>query len=50
MEQAGFTTMQVVSTLFQRPDKLMEVEVPRIGYFVEAGFNVLVADNAYREE
>lgn len=50
LEQAGFTTVQVISTLFQRPNKLREVEVPRIGYFVEAGFHVLVADNAYREE
>jgi SAM-dependent methyltransferase len=41
--QAGFVTEKIVSTLFQRPGEVQNVEVPREGYFPGAGFTIFVA-------
>ncbi len=43
LEQAGFSIEDVVSTLFQRPGEVRETELPRRGFFPEAGFTVVVA-------
>jgi SAM-dependent methyltransferase len=43
LEQAGFSTEEVVSTLFQQPGKLEHVEELRKGYFPDAGFTIIVA-------
>ncbi len=43
LEQAGFSTERVVSTLFQQPGKVQHVEEPREGYFPDAGFTIIVA-------
>jgi SAM-dependent methyltransferase len=41
--QAGFSVERVVSTLFQKPGRVSQIEAPREGYFPEAGFTVIVA-------
>ena len=43
LEQAGFSIKQVISTLFQRPDKVKRMELPQRGYSSSAGFTVIVA-------
>ena len=43
LEQAGFAVERVVSTLFQEPGEVKDVESPRNGYSLDAGFTVLVA-------
>jgi len=43
LEQAGFSIEQVISTLFQRPDKVKRMELPQRGVFFRAGFTVIVA-------
>ncbi len=43
LEQAGFAIDNVVSTLFQRPGEVREMELPRPGFSPEAGFTVVVA-------
>lgn len=42
LEQAGFSIEQVISTLFQRPDKVKRMELPQRGYSSSAGFTVIV--------
>jgi len=44
LEQAGFVTEKTISTLFQMPDEVKNVEEPRVGYFPDAGFTIIVAD------
>ena len=44
LEEAGFLIEQVVSTLFQKPDKVEHMELPRKGYSAEAGFTIIVAE------
>jgi SAM-dependent methyltransferase len=46
LDQTGFSIIQVVSTLFQKPNELEGMEVPRLGYFPEAGFSIVVANKA----
>ena len=41
--QAGFVTEKIISTLFQRPDEVQNMEEPREGYFPDAGFTIIVA-------
>ena len=41
--QAGFSTEEVISTLFQEPGKVDHMETPREGYSPRAGFTVVVA-------
>jgi dienelactone hydrolase len=43
LEQAGFTINKVISTLFQKPDRVEYMELPRTGYSAGAGFTVVVA-------
>jgi len=43
IEQAGFVTEKIISTLFQKPDEVQKVEEPREGYFPDAGFTIIVA-------
>jgi len=41
--QAGFVTERIVSTLFQGPEEVSHMEVPKEGYFTDAGFTIIVA-------
>jgi SAM-dependent methyltransferase len=43
LEQTGFMVDKIVSTLFQKPDKVEVMESPRAGFFSDAGFVVFVA-------
>jgi len=43
MEQAGFLVETVISTLFQDPGKVEQVELPRDGFSPSAGFVIIVA-------
>jgi SAM-dependent methyltransferase len=43
LEDSGFTIERVISTLFQKPGQVKEMEVPREGYLADAGFNVITA-------
>jgi ubiquinone/menaquinone biosynthesis C-methylase UbiE len=43
LEQAGFSIGKVVATLFQKPGKVEQVELPRSGFDFAAGFTVVVA-------
>lgn len=43
LEKTGFTVEKVISTLFQEPEKLQDVEFPREGYSADAGFTVILA-------
>jgi SAM-dependent methyltransferase len=40
---SGFTIEKVVSTLFQQPGEVKEMETPKEGFPIEAGFTVIVA-------
>ena len=44
LEEAGFLIEKVVSTLFQKPDRVEHVELPRRDYSAEAGFTIIVAE------
>jgi len=44
LQQAGFSTEQVISTLFQKPGKVKHVELPQRGHSSSAGFTVMVAE------
>ena len=41
--QAGFVIEKIVSTLFQRPAEVQNMEEPKEGYFPDAGFTIIVA-------
>lgn len=43
LEEAGFLIEEVVSTLFQEPDRVEQVELPRRGFSPDAGFVIIVA-------
>ncbi len=43
MAQAGFMNERTVSTLFQSPGEVRDVEESREGYFPDAGFTIIVA-------
>jgi SAM-dependent methyltransferase len=43
LTQAGFATERIFSTLFQGPDKVHNMEIPREGYFPDAGFTIITA-------
>lgn len=43
LQQAGFSTGRVVSTLFQKPGKMDGMGMPRAGYFPNAGFTIITA-------
>jgi len=44
LEEAGFLIEKVVSTLFQKPDRVEHMELPRRDYSAEAGFTIIVAE------
>lgn len=44
--QSGFTIEKVISTLFQKPGEVKEMEQPREHYSADAGFTVIVAGKA----
>lgn len=46
--QAGFTIGRIISTLFQKPDNVRNMEIPREGYFPDAGFTIITADKKDR--
>lgn len=41
--QAGFTIEKAISTLFQQPGQVREMEMPHAGYSPDAGFTIIVA-------
>jgi SAM-dependent methyltransferase len=43
LDQAGFVTEKIVSTLFQKPGEARRVEEPKEDYFPDAGFTIIVA-------
>ena len=43
LEEAGFLIEEVVSTLFQEPDRVEQIELPRRGFSPDAGFVIIVA-------
>lgn len=43
LSDSGFTTEKIISTLFQKPGEVKEMEVPRDGFSAYAGFTVIVA-------
>ncbi|NWF77946.1 MAG: class I SAM-dependent methyltransferase [Chloroflexi bacterium] len=48
---SGFTIEKVVSTLFQKPGEVKEMEAPREGFLANAGFTVIMAKKRpYSEE
>ncbi len=47
--QAGFATDKVISTLFQGPGEVHDMEEPRQGYSPEAGFTIILADKKAAE-
>ncbi len=46
LQEAGLSLEKVVSTLFQKPEKVKELEMPREGFFPDAGFTIIVARKA----
>ena len=40
---SGFTIERVISTLFQKPSEVNEIEAPKDGFSADAGFSVVVA-------
>ncbi|MDD5590343.1 MAG: class I SAM-dependent methyltransferase [Dehalococcoidales bacterium] len=43
LTQAGFSVKKVISTLFQRPQELRDIEFPSEGYDPDAGFTIINA-------
>jgi SAM-dependent methyltransferase len=43
LTQASFVTERIISTLFQRPGEVQNMEIPREGYFPDAGFSIITA-------
>lgn len=47
--QVGFTVEKVIATLFQEPGKVEHMELPREGFFPDAGFTVIMAGKGANE-
>lgn len=43
LEDAGFTIDRVLSTLFQQPGEIKDIEAPRDGFSNDAGFTIVIA-------
>ena len=43
MARTGFSTKRIVSTLFQKPGEVQQIEDPQEGYSPQAGFTLMVA-------
>jgi SAM-dependent methyltransferase len=50
LEHTGFAVEKVVSTLFQKPNEVDEMEMPREGFFLDAGFTIVVARKVLKKE
>jgi SAM-dependent methyltransferase len=50
LEHTGFAVNKVVSTLFQKPKEVDEMEMPREGFFPDAGFTIIVARKVIEED
>jgi SAM-dependent methyltransferase len=50
LEHTGFAVEKVVSTLFQKPNEVDEMEMPREGFFPDAGFTIVVARKVLKKE
>lgn len=46
--QAGFLAERIISTLFQKPGNIKNMEIPREGYSPDAGFTIIVAGKKER--
>ncbi len=44
LEQSGFVVEKVISTLFQKPNEVTEMEPPRQGFHPGAGFTIVAAN------
>jgi SAM-dependent methyltransferase len=49
IEQAGFSTEKIISTLFQHPGEVHHTEEAMEGYFSDAGFTIIVAGKRVTE-
>jgi len=47
LAKADFVTERIVSTLFQKPDKVLRMEEPREGYSPDAGFTIIIGAKHY---
>jgi SAM-dependent methyltransferase len=43
LSKTGFVTERIISTLFQKPEHIQNMEIPREGYFPDAGFTIITA-------
>jgi SAM-dependent methyltransferase len=43
LAQSGFSIERIISTLFQKPGNVQNVEIPREGYSCDAGFTIFTA-------
>jgi len=50
LENTGFAVEKVVSTLFQKPNEVDEMEMPREGFFPDSGFTIVVARKCLKKE
>ncbi len=50
LKQAGFSVEQIASTLFQSPGEVKHIELPRQGFFADAGFTVILAGKTTAQE
>jgi SAM-dependent methyltransferase len=51
LTDSRFTIGKVISTLFQKPDEVKEIETPREGFLANAGFTIIMArKRPYSEE
>jgi SAM-dependent methyltransferase len=44
LNQAGFVIKKIASTLLQRPGEFKHTEEPKLGYYSDAGFTIIVAN------
>jgi len=50
LEQSGFSIEKVISTLFQKPNEVEQMELPRNGFSPAAGFVITMAEKKASEE
>jgi SAM-dependent methyltransferase len=48
--QTGFRIEKIISTLFQKPERVQHIKEPREGYFPDAGFTIIVAGKKARNK
>jgi SAM-dependent methyltransferase len=47
--ESGFMGERIISTLFQKPGEVLQMEQPREGFYSEAGFVIIVAEKQNTE-